>query len=341
MFCGAQLAHAVCSHDAVFLTLNDQIRGYSARANGATEPCQVLQGPLTTLRSAGATVIDRRDSFHLAQFGDTTVDIFPRKAEGNQSPSRSFMLIMTNDLPGIAVDSRLNDFVLSVRPSTACVMVVPVNSSGPIPNPVRITDPNITQYQSIAIDSDDNLLIAGYDIQGTAIIDTFGTSRSVSAPPLLRSLTGPKTGLFPGRDVFFSQIATSIAVDPRTDELFVYNTTADASQNQVSIFAAKANGNVRPIRTISGPATGIIGDRLPLPGNRIAVSPDGRLFVTNPNLRILVFAPGARGDVAPSQVIDDSTPSSARSAGIAFRSGHDRKDDEDGCWRKTDDGGRN
>jgi len=179
MFFGVQLAHAVCSHDAVFITFSDQIRGYSARANGATEPCQVLQGPLTTLISAGAIVIDRKDAFHVAQFGNDTVDIFPRKAEGNQAPGRSFMPGMTNDLPGIAVDSRLNDFVLSVRPSTAGVMVVPANSSGPIPNPARITDPNITRYQSIAIDGDDNLLIAGYDIQGTAIIDTFGTSRSV------------------------------------------------------------------------------------------------------------------------------------------------------------------
>ena len=63
MALGVQLAHAVCSHDAIFLTLGDQIRGYSARANGATEPCQVLQGPLTTLLSAGATVIDRKDAF--------------------------------------------------------------------------------------------------------------------------------------------------------------------------------------------------------------------------------------------------------------------------------------
>jgi hypothetical protein len=337
MLFGVQLAHAACPHDTVYLTLGDQIRGYSARANGATEPCLVLQGLLTTLETAGAMVFDKKDSYHVAQFLTAgSVDIFPRKAEGNQAPDRSFMLTMTNDLSGIAVDSRLNDFVLTIRISEASVMVVPVNSSGQIPNPVRIMDPNIVQYQSIAIDSDDNLLIAGYDIQGTAIIDTFGTSRSVTAPPLLRSLTGPKTGLFPGRDVFFSQVATSIAVDPRTDELFVFNTTADASQVQVSVFAAKANGDVRPIRTISGPATGIIAQSLPPAGNRIAVSPDGRLFVAQPNLRILAFAPGARGNVAPSQVIEDSTPpGSANFGGIAFRSAERRHhDDDDECDRR-------
>jgi hypothetical protein len=45
MLFGVQLAHAACPNDAVFLVLGDQIRGYSLRANGATEPCQVLQGP--------------------------------------------------------------------------------------------------------------------------------------------------------------------------------------------------------------------------------------------------------------------------------------------------------
>lgn len=99
----------------------------------------------------------------------------------------------------------------------------------------------------------------------------------------------------------------------------------------MSIFAAKANGDVRPIRIISGPATGITGPGLP-PGNKIAISSDGRLFVAEPNLRILAFAPGARGNVAPSQVIEDSTPGPVTFGGIALRSGRrgqqSEKDDD-------------
>ena len=60
MLFAVPLAHAECSHDTVFLTLGDQIRGYSARANGATEPCQLLQGPLTTLMSAGGRQSTKR-----------------------------------------------------------------------------------------------------------------------------------------------------------------------------------------------------------------------------------------------------------------------------------------
>jgi hypothetical protein len=39
-----------------------------------------------------------------------------------------------------------------------------------------------------------------------------------------------------------------------------------------------------------------------------SASRDGRLFVAEPNRPILAFAPGATGNVAPSQVIEDFTP---------------------------------
>jgi len=110
----------------------------------------------------------------------------------------------------------------------------------------------------------------------------------------------------------------TIAVDPRTGELFVYKATTDLTQIQVSVFAAKASGNVPPLRTISGPATGITG---PVLGgtNKMGISSDGRLFVAEPNRRILAFEPGASGNVAPSQVIEGSTHGSDAQGGIAVR----------------------
>jgi hypothetical protein len=315
---GVPLAQAACPNNAVFLALDDQIRGYSLRANGATEPCQVLQGLRTTLVTGRAMAFSKNDFFHVAQFlTNGTVDIFPPKAEGNEAPSRSFML-QTNDLVSIAVDSHLNDFVMIVRPASAGVQVVPVNSSGVVHNPIVITDPNIVQYVSLAVDDEDNLLIAGYDTRGAVIIDTLGTSLSITSPPLLRSLTGSKTGLLPSTGGFARNNIT-IALDPDTDELVVYNATTDQTQIQVSVFAAKASGDVPPVRTISGPATGITGPGSEV-GNKIGISSDGRLFVAEPNRRILVFAPGATGNVAPSQVIEDSTSGPAGQGGIAVRS---------------------
>jgi hypothetical protein len=322
---GVRLAQAACPNDAVFIALDDQIRGYSLRANGATEPCQVLQGPRTNLVTSRVIALSKNDFFHVMQFlYNGTVTIFPPNAEGNVAPSRSFRL-PGNDFVSIAVDSHLNDFIMSIRPSGPPIRVAPVNSTGLLLHPIAISDPNVMEYVNLAVDNEDNLLVAGYDTRGAVIIDTLGTARSITSPALLRSLTGSETGLLPGATGFASNNLT-IALDPRTNELFVYNTTADHTQIRVSVFAAGATGNVRPVRTISGPATGITG-----PGfagaNKISVSSDGRLFVAEPNRRILVFAPGATGNVAPSQVIEDSTPGPAAQGGMAVRSlkGKERK----------------
>lgn len=308
-----------CPKDAVFLALEDQVRGYSLRANGATKPCQVLRGPATTLSTAAATAFSKHGSFHIAQFlTDATVNVFPPQAEGNAAPSRSFML-PENDLVSIAVDSRLNDFVMNVRQPAVPIFVAPNKSTGILANPTVISDPNLSQYRSLAVDTEDNLLVAGYNDRGAVVIDTFGTARSITSPALLRSLTGPRTGLLTGAQTFASNDLT-IAVDPRTDELFVYSTNLAHTQIKVSVFAAQASGNVRPLREIGGPATGITGPGVLAGTSKISVSSDGRLFVAEPNRRILVFAPGASGDVAPSQIIEDSTNGPTGQGGIAVRS---------------------
>jgi hypothetical protein len=331
MLFGVHLAHAACPNDAVFLTFTffntpkdtaHQVHGYSLRANGATEPCQVFVVPSLFLPGEGgqAIAIDKRGSLHVAIFGIPTVDIFARNAHGNQAPIRSFTF-QTNDLNGIGVDSRLNDFVLNFRPSTAGVLVAPNKSSGVLTNPIRITDPNIGEdYQSLAIDDDDNLVIAGYDSQGRTVIDTFWTRKTFNKPPLLRSITGDNTGLPLHGPGLGSRNNLSLAIDPQTEELFVYNVSPDLTQIQVSVFANKANGNVAPVRVISGPATGITGPSRDAAANKIAVSSDGRLFVSEPNGLILVFAPGAKGNVAPSQRIQDSTSVPTTQGGIAVRS---------------------
>jgi hypothetical protein len=315
---GVTGAQGVCPHDAVFLALEDQVRGYPLRANGPTEPCQVLQGPNTTLGTALSIAFSIHGFSHIAQFlTNGTFNVFPPNATGNSAPARSVML-SENDLVSIAVDSHINDFVMSIRQPASPIFVAPDRSTGFLANPVVISDPNIAEYVSLAVDNQDNLLVAGYDSQGTPRIDTLGTSHSLASPPLLRSIAGTNTRLLSGGGGFGSNNMT-IALDPETNELFVYDTTADHAKIQVSVFAPRAAGNVHPVRQISGSATGISGPGLP-GANKISVSADGRLFVAEPGARILVFAPGANGNVPPSQVIQDSTSAPTDQGGIAVRS---------------------
>lgn len=314
------LAQQLCPTNAVFLALENQVRGYPLRANGPTVPCQIIQGVNTTLETASSVAFSIHNYFHVVQFlTNGTFNIFPPDASGNVAPFRSVEL-SENDLVSIAVDSRLNDFVLSIRQAAEPIFVAPNGSRGFLTNPIIISDANIAVYVSLAVDSDDNLLVAGYDSNGNARIDTLGTSQNISSPKILRSIFGVGTGLFAGGTAFADN-NISIALDPQTGELYVYNASADQSRVQVSVFASEANGNVKPLRVIAGPKTnigipGIIGTK------KIGVSSDGRLFVAEPNNRILVFAPGAAGDVSPSQIIQDSTIGGAQvdQGGIGVRS---------------------
>jgi hypothetical protein len=316
---GCLHVHAVCPANAVFLALQDQIRGYSLRANGPTTPCQILAGPNTTLSTAQSIAFDKLRNFHVAQFlTDSTLDIFPPHAAGNLAPTR-FVMFDENDLVSIAVDSHLNDFVMSIRQAAVPIFVAPKGSQGSLANPVIIADGNLMQYTSLAVDEDDNLLVAGYDANGAARIDTFATSQSLASPHIVRSITGSATGLLAGSGPFGSNNLT-IALDPQTNELYVYNSNTDGTKVQVSVFARESSGDVKPARVISGPLTKI---GVPGFGTKIGVSTDGRLFVAEPNNRILVFAPGTNGNVPPSQVIQDSTIGSAHidQGGIGVRSG--------------------
>jgi hypothetical protein len=276
-------ASTPCPHNAVFLALEDQIRGYSLRANGSVAPCQIIEGSNTTLQTSRAVAVSINGYLHTAQFlTNGSVTIFPATANGNVAPSRTVQ-VETNDLVAIAIDSRVNDFIATNRSAVPTILVLPSGSSGLQPNPVAIQDPNLQFVGTVAIDRGGDLLVGGYDSNGICTIDTFATSHTLKSPPLLRTLKGSVTGLFPlnNRNAALTN-PVSIAVDPSTNELYVYN-TSDRGAVQVSIFASKAFGNVAPIRLISGAATSITGPGF-IGTDKIALSSDGRLFVAEPTI---------------------------------------------------------
>jgi hypothetical protein len=76
---------------------------------------------------------------------------------------------------------------------------------------------------------------------------------------------------------------------------------SDVTANSIDVFAAGANGNVAPLRTISGPATGI--DH---PAD-VAVDSAGNVYSSNIIDTITEYAPGASGNVAPIRTIGGSS----------------------------------
>jgi hypothetical protein len=306
-----------CPTNAVFLALQDQVRGYSTRANGPTTPCQIIQGTNTTLTTANSVTVSVNGYLHVLQFlTNGTVDVFLPADNGNVAPNR-IESVLNNDLIALATDRNVNDFVLS-------------NRSGPAE--ISVTEPSTTRAEfafvapgynfgaALTIDKDNNLVVGGYDSDLNALIETMDSSASISSPVVVRTLAGAKTGIYPMTAGDFTHNAMSMAVDPDTGELFVYSYSASLGEQKISVFARGASGNAAPVRVISGKRT-TIGP----PGtltNKIAVAADGRLFVAEANNTILVFAPGAKGNVAPAQIISDSTlgANTVGAGGIGVRS---------------------
>jgi sugar lactone lactonase YvrE len=83
----------------------------------------------------------------------------------------------------------------------------------------------------------------------------------------------------------------------------------------ITVFAAGATGNVAPLRTITGAATGLNG-----PGG-ITLDSSGKIYVANGNGNsITVFAAGANGNVAPVTTIAGASTLLAEPDGLVVGS---------------------
>ena len=89
----------------------------------------------------------------------------------------------------------------------------------------------------------------------------------------------------------------------------------NGSPDSVTVYAAGANGNVAPVRTISGSATNLDDPE------GIALDSDLNTYVVNAhNNSVTVFAAGANGDATPIQTISGSETGLNDPGGIALDS---------------------
>jgi hypothetical protein len=320
-------AASVCPTSAVFLALPTEIRGYTTKANGPTAPCQIISGAATTLTTANQMTVSINGYLHVLQYNTNgTVDVFLPNANGNAAPNR-IESVLIQDNNALATDRQVNDFTTTIEAGNAYITVTQPSTTRAEFNFVA---PGVGIISGLAVDKDDNLLVAGYTNDGNAVIQTLGTSASLGAPSIVRTLSGANTGIYPIDDTSFfpatgAEATISLATDPDNGELYVYTyTSGDAPK--ILVFPQGASGNVAPSRVLSGSKT-LIGPPAPVYTNKIAVAADGRLYVSEANETILVFAPGAKGNVAPAQTIQDSAiqasasgPASVPQGGIAVRS---------------------
>jgi hypothetical protein len=213
-------------------------------------------------------------------------------ASGTATPSRTitssstFLAGSLGQIGGLAVDSAGNLYASTNVAQGIGIVVFPPIASGDV-TPTRVIAGSATNIGGvnpgqIAVDSADNVYVAGsVPISVTpASILVFNSTATGNVAPI-NTLGGSNTTI---------TNAVGIALDG-AGNIYVANKNG-ANGSSILEFSAGATGNVVPMRTISGSATGMIDL-----GN-LTVDSAGNIYVLN-DLNILKFAPTATGNAAP------------------------------------------
>lgn len=158
--------------------------------------------------------------------------------------------------------------------------------------------------QGIALDAGRNIYVAN---NSPAAVTVYAKGSHGNIAPM-QIITGSKTGLsFP----------EGIALDASLN-IYIANSQGGYGLGSITIYAAGANGNVAPIRTIRGSNTGLnFPEGIILDSSRnihVTNFPGGPSGLGSVN----VYAAGANGNVAPIRSISGSTTALHGPVGIAL-----------------------
>jgi hypothetical protein len=198
---------------------------------------------------------------------------------------------------GVTFDNYGNLYVQTFL-SDATTFVFPPGANATTP-PSRIFQANAPDNRSVAVDAHGYEYVAGGEAGWTIAVEPPGASGvpgSLYHVPPLRTIT-LNDGFIPW---------PSILTTDNQNEVLGAVTSSQA--NSIEIFAGGATGSSTPVRTISGPDTGLGSCGSPCAELSIAYSPStGRIYAAvsdGTSTHISVFAGYASGDALPIQTIE-------------------------------------
>ena len=274
---------------------------YATSAAGNTAPVRTIAGSNTGIVNPESVTVDAvNNELYVADFFGQAIRVFGLAASGNVAPLRT----LGGPTSGVgqprmvAVDTVNNEiFVLGGNDS---FRVFPRTASGD-PVPTRVVSGSSTTLSnplSLVFDSVNNeVIVTSFDpttFPGDGRILAFARLASGNAAPL-RSIVGSNTQI--GAE------APTAAVDPVNNEIVARVNPGPPFLSNASallVFSRTANGNVAPLRTLSGSNTGLYrlgAVRVDLANSRIITTNE----ISNPEdpPRVLVFSRTASGNTKP------------------------------------------
>ena len=289
----------------------DSITKYAAGSSGDAAPVAEIKGVNTKLYSPSGLTVDSSGNIYVANPGSIlyeankkpivlavdTITVYSAGSTGNIAPVRTISgnLTRLSSLSGIAVDSSGNIYVSSLGVESSNgggILIFAPGSNGNVAPTMSIDGDcaNLSTTGPIALDSNANLYVGGYDkIVFFIHNDLFPGKGEVRCMEPAFQVSGSKTGI---------KEITGIAVDSVGD-IFV----TDSESNSVSAFQSGDNGDVEPSATIAT-HTDIFEP------TSVAIESSGKIYVVNGardrsvSNNVTIYAPGSNAATPPIGSID-------------------------------------
>lgn len=230
-------------------TLNPpSVRVFAASVDGNVAPIRIITGGNTHLGQAIGLAVDATGQLYVANGGDT-ITIYAAGATGNVAPVA--MIAGSNTRlsgpNGIGFDAAGRLYVTNLL--TSRITIYAQHASGNIA-PVDTIVGDSTQLNGpagLAFDAGGQLYVS--NTNGTSPnqrITVYSAGASGDATPTA-IIMGANTGL---------DAPVGIVVDS-SGKLYVASAAFGSLQYKITVYAARASGNVAPTTTIAGPTTGL------------------------------------------------------------------------------------